>query len=211
MLKDFTVIDFETTGLDSDNDKIIEIGAIRYFDRKIVGEFSALIKCDRPFSDGTKEKTGLVESDLIGAFEEEFGLRVLSRFIGNGLIVAHNALFELKFLENAFQRVLKKSVTNPFLDTLTVARDRKVYPHTLSDVCDYYDVWLDTKHRALNDCVYCAKLVLALDAEKSIDEWINVLGYMKKYGVPTGQPEHAKLIEQKIKYGAGDKKEISID
>lgn len=201
MLNKFVVVDLETSGLDPHSDGIIEVAAIKFADNKIVGEFSALIKYDKPLSQGTLEKTGLTLEDLKEGMDETTGLSMLKTFIGDWTIVAHNAIFELKFLESHFQRLFGESIKNDFVDTLTICRKRYVYPHKLEDMCEMFDIWPDVKHRALSDCYFCGRLLMALERDGNVNEWINKIGYMKKYGAPDWAPTHAELFPQEIQYG----------
>lgn len=208
MLNKFVVVDLETSGLEPDKDGIIEVAAIKFADNKIVGEFSALIKYNGELSQGTLEKTGLKLEDLKDGMDETTGLSMLKTFIGDWTIVAHNALFELKFLESHYQRLFGESITNNFIDTLTICRNRYTYPHKLEDMCEMFDIWPDVKHRALSDCYFCGRLLMALEKEKPIGEWLNKLGYMKKYGAPEWAPTYAQLFPQEIQYGFERKKYI---
>lgn len=209
MLNKFVVVDLETSGLDPVNDRIIEVGAIKWADGKIVGEFSAIINYTGPLSAGTLEKTGMTSQDLIHGMDEKTALKMLDVFMGDFILVAHNAIFELGFLENTFKRLFNKSIKNHFIDTLTVCRDRYTYPHKLEDMCELLDIWPDTKHRALSDCYFCGRLFMELDQNKSVDEWINKIGFNKKFGPPTWHPDYASVFPQEILYGA--KREKFID
>lgn len=201
MLDKFVVVDLETSGLDPHTDRIIEVGAIKFMGGKIKGEFSSIINYDGPLSAGTIEKTGMNSSDLVGGLDESTGIQMLKTFIGDWTIVAHNALFELKFLETHYQRLFKESITNDFIDTLTVARNRHTYPHKLDDMCELYDIWPDVKHRALSDCYFCGRLAMEFDKKDSLEKWRNKLGYMKKFGAPDWAPTYAEIFPQEIHYG----------
>lgn len=196
----FVVFDFETTGLDAKTSKVTEIGVARFIDGKVVSQFSTFIKLDEQLTPRVKELTGITDEDLKTGLEEKFAFRVLWEFLGDDVVVCHNAGFDMAFLEAAFQKHFGKSFKNKFIDTLTIGRDRKTYPHTLGDMCEKYDIWVDEKHRAINDVWLAGKLLIAMDQEEDVTPWINKLGYMKKYGPPKWHPEHAELVESVVKY-----------
>ena len=68
-LNDCSIVDIETTGLSPDNDNIIEIGALRVRDNKIVAEFSQLIKASKPLSKTISQITGITDDMLADAKE----------------------------------------------------------------------------------------------------------------------------------------------
>lgn len=208
MLNKFVVIDLETSGLDPHGDRIIEVGAIKFSEGKIVGEFSSLIKYEGELSQGTIDKTGIKIEDLKDGLEEKVGLKMFKDFISDWTIVAHNALFELKFLETHYQRLFNESIKNDFIDTLTICRKKYVYPHKLEDMCEMFDIWPDVKHRALSDCYFCGRLLMELDKKESVKNYMNQLGYVPKFGVPEWVPDYSKIFPQEIQYGFERQKSI---
>lgn len=200
MLRQFVVFDFETTGVNAKEHKVTEIGVMRFVDGKVASQFSTFIKSEEKLTDRVKQLTGITEKDLASGLNEKLAFQILKSFIADDIIVCHNAGFDMAFLHEAFMRHFGQTFKNPFIDTLTVVRDRRIYPHALGDMCEYYDIWIDEKHRALNDVWLCGKLTLALDKENPLDEWINKLGYMKKYGPPEWYPEHTELVVSNVKY-----------
>ena len=86
--------------------------------------------------------------------------------------------------------------SNPFIDPLTIARDRDPYPHKLKDSCNRHGIVLDNAHSALADVYATMDLVIDQHDKKDITEWLNVAGYRPKYGLPEWYPEHAILRKQ---------------
>jgi DNA polymerase-3 subunit epsilon/DNA polymerase-3 subunit alpha (Gram-positive type) len=97
-------------------------------------------------------------------------------------------------------RLSGKTYRNPFIDTCTISRDRHVYPHKLTDMCDRYDIALTGAHRALNDVMATWELLKAMDAEESVSGYINRLGYLEKYGPPSWSPDYATLVPTTNRY-----------
>lgn len=199
MLENVTVFDFETTGLDPEKDRVIEMAAIRVVYGKVISEFSTIVKFDGILSPKITEITGIIQSDLEAGLTETASFKYLSHFIGDSLIVAHNAAFDMAFLHYGLMRI-GRTFENPFIDTLTISRDRHYYPHKLENMCELYEIPLDGAHRALNDVHGCWQLLKAMHKEKVVTEWINKLGYMNKYGAPKWSPGHAELFGTNNKY-----------
>ncbi|QJC52924.1 3'-5' exonuclease [Paenibacillus albicereus] len=200
MLNDVTVFDFETSGLSPERDRVIEMAAVRIKNGQIVAEFSTLVRIDFPLAPKITELTGITPEMLTEATDETLAFKILRNLMGDSLLVAHNAAFDLQFLHHGMQRLAGKTFTNPFMDTLTICRDRKPYPHKLENMAVTYGIELDGAHRALNDVKATWELLVALHLEKPVDEWLNRLGYLSKYGPPTWAPNHAKLFGTSNRY-----------
>jgi DNA polymerase-3 subunit epsilon len=200
LLNNVTVFDFETTGLSAENDRIIEVAAIRCINGEIVSTFSTLVKFDGELSQKITEITGLTSSDLVGGLDEDPAFRILSRFIGDSTLVAHNAGFDLGFLHHGLTRLAGRTFSNPFIDTLTISRDRYTYPHKLENMCSRLGIELNGAHRALNDVIGCWELLKKLHADDSVDRYVNKLGYLSKFGPPNWYPKHASIFPTENKY-----------
>jgi DNA polymerase III alpha subunit (gram-positive type) len=195
----FTIFDFETTGLDPEKDRVIEMAAIRVCDGQVVSEFSTLVN-NGPVSAKITEITGITSEDLDHGLDEETAFRILNKMIGNNVLVAHNAAFDLAFLHFSMMRIAGRTFENKFYDTLTISRDRHFYPHKLTDMCQRYEIILEGAHRALNDVHGCWELLKKFHEEERIDKWLNKLGYLSKYGPPKWAPEYAVLFPTENKY-----------
>lgn len=194
----FTIFDFETTGLDPEKDGVIEMAAIRVCGGKVVSEFSTLVR-NGPVSEKITEITGITNDELVYGFTEMAAFKYLSHMIGDSVIVAHNAAFDLAFLHYGLKKY-NRTFTNQFIDTLTISRDRHYFPHKLTDMCGRYGIALEGAHRALNDVYGCWHLLQKLHEEESVENWINKLGYLKKYGAPKWTPDYAELMAVENKY-----------
>jgi DNA polymerase-3 subunit epsilon len=199
-LDNITILDFETSGLVPERDRVIEVAAIRCYGGEVVSQFSTLIRFDGILPAKITEITGITSADLVNGMDEETAFRILNRIIGDSVIVAHNAIFDLGFLHHALLRFANRSFSNDFLDTLTICRNRHPYPHNLKGMCDRYVIELDGAHRALNDVYACWKLLEKLNAEQSVESDLNQLSYVKKFGIPKWYPPHASIVPIEIKY-----------
>ncbi|MBD2844525.1 3'-5' exonuclease [Paenibacillus sp. IB182496] len=199
-LDDITVLDFETSGLNPQRDRVIELCAIRCHDGEIVGHFSTLIQFKGTLAPKITELTGITSDMLVGGMDEETAFRMLNRMIGSNTIVAHNAAFDLSFLHHTLLRLAGRSFTNDFIDTLTISRLRQPYPHTLKDMCARYGIALDQAHRADYDVLACWELLKRLNEEAPVDDLVNTLGYLAKHGPPKWYPAHAKARSVSLRY-----------
>ncbi|WP_246096161.1 3'-5' exonuclease [Paenibacillus sinopodophylli] len=194
IMDDICVFDFETSGLSPIEERVIEMAAIRYREGQRVSEFSTLIKFDGELTPKITEITGITDEKIANGMDEKTAFLCLRHIMGpSSVLVAHNAQFDLQFLHHAMFRIAGKTFANPFIDTLTIARDRTKYPHTLTDMCNNYNIPLDGAHRALADVEGTLALLQAMHKQHPVDEWVNKLSYVAKYGEPKWVPAHAEL------------------
>jgi DNA polymerase-3 subunit epsilon len=200
MLSNLLIFDFETTGLDPKQDRVIELAAVKVINGKVASEFSTVVNSVDYVSDKITEITGITIDEVKNGSNELMAFKVLNHLMKDSVIVAHNAPFDMAFLHYTLDRLAGKTFTNNFIDTLTISRDRHFYPHKLEDMCSRYDIKLEGAHRALNDVHGCLELLNKFHDEKPVDEYINKLGYLQKYGAPKWYPEHAQLTPMYNRY-----------
>ena len=157
------VLDFETTGLDPVNDRIIEIGAVKIKDGVIVDSFGLLVNPGVPLKPKIVEITNITDMMLRDQPPIEEGMRQLFEFLGGCAIAAHNAKFDYAFLQNELER-LDMHYPCPVIDTLSMAR--RMYPHLkshrLKSVCRALGVSLKDAHRAVNDASATAQILIKM-------------------------------------------------
>ncbi len=151
---ELVVLDFETTGLSATSgDRIVEIGAARYSEAALVQEFESLVNPLRPISPGASRVNGLTDEMVAGAPTIDQVLPDLLDFVGESTIVAHNAEFDLSFLEYALIDLGLAPITNDTVCTLRVART--VIPwlrsYSLDSLVESLRLEVDVRHRALAD------------------------------------------------------------
>lgn len=149
----FVVFDIETTGLDSFENEIIEIGALKVKDSKVVDSFDHLIKPNHPISDFITDLTGITNEMVENAESIEEVLEQFINFIGDNILMGHNVNFDINFVYDHAEKYNNHILNNDFVDTLRLAR--KLLPemphHRLSDLADYYNIDKTGHHRALKD------------------------------------------------------------
>ncbi len=151
----YTIIDIETTGLDPANDCIIEIAALKCVDDCIVSKFSALINPGFQISSFISSLTGITNDMLENAPAAKTVLDDFLNFIGDDILIAHNAHFDINFIYDSALNHCDFYVSNDFVDTCRISRIvHKSEPHhRLSDLCNFYSVSNQGSHRALSDCL----------------------------------------------------------
>jgi DNA polymerase-3 subunit alpha (Gram-positive type) len=162
---DFVVFDLETTGAKAPPCRVIEIGAFRVWGGQIVEQFHSLVNPKMPIPTFIAALTGIsddmvknapVFSDVVDGF---------LKFIGDSVLVAHNAGFDMHFLNHEISRVYGEyRVVNPCL--CTVQLSRKLLPqienHKLKTLAEHYSVALINHHRASDDARATAEIFINL-------------------------------------------------
>ncbi|SDW32066.1 DNA polymerase III catalytic subunit, PolC type [Marininema mesophilum] len=149
----YVVFDVETTGLSAVHDEIIELAAVKMRDGAIVDRFEAFINPHRKLSSLITELTGITDDMVKDAPELAEVLPRYLAFIEGSVLVAHNARFDMGFLQQACKKLNHEPVTNPVIDTLEIGR--LLYPrlknHRLNTLCKQFNIELTQHHRAIFD------------------------------------------------------------
>lgn len=167
ILSRFIALDFETTGLKPNEDKIIEIGAVLFENGQPTEEYSQLVHPEERISDIITTITGLRDEDFVNAPKEDAVLPEFLSFLGDALsgetiLCAHNARFDGSFLR-AWLRRKDLSFHLKFYDTLRLARKFLCLDHyRLSNVSEYFGIKNKRAHRALSDAWTCGEVLLRL-------------------------------------------------
>lgn len=166
-LSDFVALDFETTGVDSVNDRIIEVAAIRFTDGKATEKFVKLVNPNRPIPDFITNITNISNEMVKDAPLEKEIVEDLIKFIGSSPIVAHNTSFDVDFLKELAKRYNKIFVEPDLYDSLPLARTFLYHlpAFNLSVVSEYYGLSAEGAHRAEKDTENCGIVFLHLIEE----------------------------------------------
>lgn len=150
----FCVVDLETTGGSAHGDAITEIGAVKVQGGEVIGEFQTLVNPGAAIPASIVILTGITQTMVIGAPDIEQVLPSFLEFAGNSIIVAHNAHFDLGFLNAAATRLGYGKLGNRSLDTVALAR-RLVRPEVrnlrLATLAAHFRSPVAPNHRALED------------------------------------------------------------
>ncbi|MDR0879300.1 MAG: 3'-5' exonuclease [Clostridioides sp.] len=173
-MEEYIVVDLETTGLDPiRGDEIIEIGVTEIKDGKITRNYSRMVKPNGRISSFITSLTSIT-NEMVE--KEEPIEKVLPRFrkyVGDKTVIAHNAKFDLKFL-NHYLRKLNLPTIHNHICTLEMLKKNKEYKgknKKLETACEYYNIENSHAHRADSDTMATAELFLIVrDEIGEIDE-----------------------------------------
>lgn len=155
----YIVFDLETTGLSPQTEEITEIGAVKIKDGLIVDRFSQLVNPLKPISEQITQITGITNEMVKDMPDISEVLPRFRKFCGDGVMVAHNAKFDMSFIYAAAKR-LGIYFPNKTADTLLMSREifKNEKNHKLDELCRRLNVTLDNHHRAVSDSTataYC--------------------------------------------------------
>ena len=147
------VLDTETTGLDYTRERIIEFAAVRLENGKIKDEFQTLINPKQHIRKSSIAVHGITQEMVEDAPTEEEVLPKILEFIGDYPIVAHNAIFDYSFLNEAKQRVMGSKLENAHIDTQFMFKEiaPDLESHGLEALTNRFNVELNNHHRAMAD------------------------------------------------------------
>lgn len=152
----YAVVDVETTGLNSSEHEIIEIGAIKVLGSQVESEFHSLVKIGTPVPPAIEKLTGLSGEMLDREGRElSYVLPEFLSFVGALPVVSHNAAFDFDFLRSACARLSLPLFSNRCIDTLALARRlvSDAENHKLSTLLAYFGIEPTGAHRTPNDCL----------------------------------------------------------
>ena len=150
---DYVLVDIETTGLSPINDEIIEIGAIKVKENKIVDEYNELIKINRRLSPFITNLTGITDAMLKNGKLPNVVFKEFVDFIEDDVIIGHNVNFDYGFLCDKCKKYINYNLENERIDTMYLAK--KLVPNSinykLGTLAKYFNVSYQGAHRGLKD------------------------------------------------------------
>ena len=161
----FVVFDLETTGLSAYRDRICEIGAVRVRALEVAETFETLVRPGVTLPPTISRLTGLRDGELRAAPRPELAIRRFLAFAGDAPLAAHNARFDVGFLDRAVERLTGRRVAAPVLDTVWLARrllQRRSERFSLRQLAHFFGTSCEPCHRALPDAVATAEILVAL-------------------------------------------------
>ena len=146
----YIVFDLETTGLyPHSGDSIIEIGAVKISNGKIIDRFDELINPGKDLSEEIIKITGINNNMLKGKKGEEEVVKEFMSWVGDTPVVAHNAKFDMAFLDQAYLKYNLGEINNIVIDTLGLSRylESSERYHNLAVLVKRYNIpWDEDKH-----------------------------------------------------------------
>ncbi len=162
---EIVVFDLETTGLSARRDRICEIGAVRVKALEIADTFETLVQPGVALSPTITRLTGLQDAELRGAPRPELAIRRFLAFTGDAPLGAHNARFDVGFVDGAIERITGRRIAAPVIDTVWLARrllHRRSERFSLRQLSHFFGTSCEPCHRALPDAVATAEILVAL-------------------------------------------------
>ena len=158
----YVVFDLETTGFSSEHDRIIEIGAVKYQNRRRVDSFSCFVNPKIPIPFRIEKLTGINDSMLIDAQTIEEVLPKFIEFCEGAVLVAHNADFDSGFIKTKAKQVMGIDKEYTVVDTVALARVLlpQLNRYKLDTVAKAVGVSLENHHRAVDDADCCAGIFI---------------------------------------------------
>jgi len=160
---EYVVFDVETTGLDSNKDEIIEIGACKIKNGKIVEVFSTFVKPSKKIPAEITDLTGITDEMVKDAPTINYVLPDFYKFCYNATIVAHNLPFDMGFIHNVAKK-FSYNFNNNTMDTLEISKKKigGLKNYKLGTIVEHLGVVLENAHRAVNDATATAKVFIKL-------------------------------------------------
>lgn len=159
----FVCFDIETTGLSPEQDSIIEIGALKVVEGKVIDKFSEFINPGISLPANITNLTGITDDMLAGAKSEDIIVDRFIEFAKDYILLGHNIVFDY-----SFTKVAAKRMGLPFdktgLDTLVMSRKllKDLPSKSLTNLCQHYGIVNKRAHRAYEDARATALLYVSL-------------------------------------------------
>ena len=168
----YCVLDLETTGFSFRTEKITEVGIMKFKNGEVIDEFSCFVNPEKPIPQRVIEVTNITDDMVKDAETIEKVMPKIIEFVGDSVLVAHNADFDIGFLKyNA--KLLGLSLENTYLDTLRLAKE--LFPefkkYKLGLIAEKLGIKVEVAHRALDDVdttVKVLKVMLDMLKEKNV-------------------------------------------
>lgn len=166
----YVVFDLETTGLSCYKNEIIEIGAIKVENNRVVDTYSSFVKPKNSIPYYITNINGISNQMVKKAPGIDNALAEFLEFAGEHPFLGHNIIsFDMKFINLASEVLYGEGVHNDYIDTLLLSRQhlRNLKSYSLSSLCQYYNIDTTGAHRALTDCEMTNSVYQALRGSSS--------------------------------------------
>ncbi len=175
----YVIFDLETTGFyPNSGDSIIEIGAVKIQNGKVIDRYDELVNPNINISDEITKITGISNDMLKGKRNEEDSVKDFMKWVGDLPMVAHNAKFDLSFLDMAYLKYNLGRINNTIIDTLGLSRylESNERYHNLATLVKRYNIpWDEQKHhRADYDSEGTALIFLQMLKKLELNNFKNI-------------------------------------
>jgi len=170
----FAVVDLETTGFDPQKDRIVQMAAVLVNGRgEVVDTFDTVVKPESPeeYEHGAEHVHGISRQMVENGMPLSDALSRMWSLTDGRVFTAHNARFDISFLEAESNRVGINRVVNDFVDTLALARRADIdrtRKHSLQALCEHYGITVERAHEAMSDAKATASVLVKLIDELGV-------------------------------------------
>lgn len=158
----FTVFDTETTGLEPRSCRVVEAGGLRFDEQGVIARFNTLINPETTMPSEVTKINGITDEMLKGQPVAAVVFPDFLHFIGKTILIAHNASFDINFINAELSRLSLPPLQNRVIDTLLLAKD--VFPglpkYSLQQLAIRFGINAKDAHRAEDDARVCMELFL---------------------------------------------------
>ncbi|MBO5670722.1 MAG: PHP domain-containing protein, partial [Clostridia bacterium] len=192
------VFDIETTGLSAQTCKITEIGAVRVKKGEVLEVYSTLVNPGVPIPEDVVRLTGITDEMVADARPISEVLPEFFAFIGDRMLIAHNAAFDVGFIRAAAEE-LGLPFGNSYLDTVAVSRyvNPELKKHKLNVLAEYFNLGDFNHHRASDDAEILARIYYCM-IRKLADEGIHMMAELNTAMSEKSDPLKLKTYHQVI-------------
>ena len=200
---EYVVLDIETTGLSFQTEKITELGAVKIKNGEIIEEFESFVNPEKPIPEKIVEITHITDEMVKDAGTIEEVLPKFLEFLGDAVLVAHNANFDIGFIRH-FAEKLGYKLDNTYIDTLSLSK--QVFPdfkkYKLGLIAEKLGIKVEVAHRALDDVLTLVK-VFNVIIEKLKEQGIKTvddidLKLSKEINIKTLPSYHAIILTKNL-------------
>lgn len=164
--RSFTALDVETTGLSAKDNRITEIALAQMWGPHVVRTWSSLVNPGCPIPPYITRLTGISDDMVADAPGFHLLIPEIREFIGDSVLMAHNAPFDRGFVDAEMVRAGNEPLSNSWLDTVTMAR--RLLPHLpnrkLATVAQHFGISTAGHHRAMADALMVAGIFAKLNS-----------------------------------------------
>lgn len=179
----FAVVDLETTGFNPQKDRIVQMAAVLVNGRgEVVDTFDTVVRPESPeqYEHGAEHVHGISREMVENGMPLRSALSRIWSLTDGRVFTAHNAKFDISFLEAESERVGMKRQVDNYLDTLALARqadsDRQ-RKHSLQALCEHYGVTVERAHEAMSDAKATATILMKLIDELGVETTDQLPGF----------------------------------
>ena len=179
----FAVVDLETTGFNPAKDRIVQMAAVVMDGRgRVVDTFDTVVKPESPdqYEHGAEHVHGISREMVQNGMPLRQALQKIWSITEGRVFTAHNARFDVSFLEAESERVGMGRQVDRYLDTLALARSadkEKQRKHSLEALCQHYGVERERAHEAMSDAKATAQILMQLISELGVSSQDQLPGF----------------------------------